>query len=260
MCKLHHPSSDLHYNTAHCIYLGALKEQDRSILTIQDRLSRLSKELYISSDQVTVLRGLNSGEHAPANVIDDSLTLSGSEEQQFFVDAERAVEVSLTSALEQIGTTSQDMSRSLELHRRTATVHAKELELRASKDTEVLAMSNKDHLDQIQQFLDSNMDVDLMDIRRNQDSILSQLEDYQGELDEKTTEEQVDTRIQSRYDELVTHLQIALRSVKDDEANFKSCIDRIESATGNLKTSKAERSELKELCVPVKMSRFSITL
>ena len=122
--------------------------------------------------------------------------------------------------------------------------------MRASKETEVLATTNKEHLDKIQQFLDSNMDVDLMDIRRNQDSILSQLEDYQGELDEKTTEEQVDVRIQARYDELVTHLQMALRSVKDDEANFKTCIDRIEAATGDLKTSKAERSELKELFSP----------
>lgn len=211
-------------------------------------MSRLSKELYISSDQVTVSRALDIGESTPTNSVDSPILDS---EQQPFIDTDEREEISLTSALERIGTNSLDMSRSLELHRRTAAVHAKELEMRASKDTEVLAMGNKEHLDRIQQFLDSNMDVDLMDIRRNQDSILSQLEDYQNELDEKTTEEQVDTRIQSRYDELVTHLQIALRSVKDDEANFKTCIERIESATGDLKTAKAERSELKELCVPV---------
>ena len=156
-------------------------------------------------------------------------------------------ETSLTSALERIGVTSLEMGRSLELQRRTSAMHAKELELRASKDTEMLATNNKQHLERIQQFLDSNMDVDLMDIRRNQDLVLSQLEDYQRELDEKTTEEQVDSRIQSRYDELVTHLQIALRSVKDDEANFKACIDRIEATSSELKTAKAERSELKEL-------------
>ena len=213
-------------------------------MTIQDRLSRLSKELYISSDQVTVLRQHDGGQASAPHGMGTTSTES--------LDAadEREVEISLTSALGQISATAQDMSRSLELHRRTAALHAKELEMRASKETEVLATTNKEHLDKIQQFLDSNMDVDLMDIRRNQDSILSQLEDYQGELDEKTTEEQVDVRIQARYDELVTHLQMALRSVKDDEANFKTCIDRIEAATGDLKTSKAERSELKELFSP----------
>jgi TRAP-type mannitol/chloroaromatic compound transport system substrate-binding protein len=87
--------------------------------------------------------------------------------------------------------------------------------------------------------------------------VLSQLEDYQRELDEKTTEDQVDSRIQSRYDELVTHLQIALRSVKDDEANFKACIDRIEATSTDLKAVKAERSELKELSSSVLESILS---
>jgi hypothetical protein len=32
--------------------------------------------------------------------------------------------------------------------------------------------------------------------------------------------------IAAAYEKLVTHLQIALRSIKDDESNFKDCIDR----------------------------------
>ena len=232
--------------------LGILTEQDRSILTIQDRLSPLSKELYISSDQVTVSQRLDEDPEALNPRTAEGAATGG--RTLIDVDDDREVEVSLTSALEQIGLGAQEMSRSLELQRRTAAVHAKELETRASIETETLAKGNKEHLDQIQQFLDSNMDVDLMDIRRNQDTILSQLEDYQSELDDKTTEEQVDTRIQARYDDLVTHLQIALRSVKDDEANFKSCIERIEAATGDLRTTKAERSELKELSVPAHSS------
>ena len=173
------------------------------------------------------------------------------------VEDDDDIETSLTSALDRMNIISQEMGRSLDLQRRTAAMHAKELELRASKDTETLATSNKEHLERVQQFLDSNMDVDLMDIRRNQDLVLSQLEDYQRELDEKTTEDQVDSRIQSRYDELVTHLQIALRSVKDDEANFKACIDRIEATSTDLKAVKAERSELKELSSSVLESILS---
>jgi len=86
-----------------------------------------------------------------------------------------------------------------------------------------------------------------MDIRRNQDLILSQLEDYHMLLDEKTTEGQVDSRIERRYDDFVSHLQLAMQSVKDDEANFKACIQRIEQASSQLMTNKAERSELNEL-------------
>jgi len=145
---------------------------------------------------------------------------------------------------------SQEMTRSLELQRRMTSTHTKELEMKASKETEILAKDNEMRLQQIKKFLDANMDVDLMDVRRNQDLILSQLEDYQKELDERTTEDQVDTRIQQRYDELVTHLQIALRSVQDDEANFKACVRRIEETNSELKSTKAERSELKELCIP----------
>lgn len=214
-------------------------------MTIQDKLSRLSKELYISSDQVTVqqLNGRDSVNvlDGEAGILEEPIGLGG------VPDEDADAEISLTSALERLSMTSHEMGRSLDLQRRTAAMHAKELELRASKDTEILAAGNKEHLERIQQFLDSNMDVDLMDIRRNQDLVLSQLEDYQRELDEKTTEDQVDSRIQSRYDELVTHLQIALRSVKDDEANFKACIDRIEATSTDMKATKAERSELKEL-------------
>ena len=86
-----------------------------------------------------------------------------------------------------------------------------------------------------------------MDIRRNQDLLLSQLEDYHMLLDEKTTEKQVDSRIERRYDDLVSHLQLAMQSVKADEANFKACIQRIEQANSQLLTNKAERSELNEL-------------
>lgn len=47
---------------------GGFAEQDQSILTIQDKLSRLSKELYISSDQVTVkLHGTQMPSDAPSS-------------------------------------------------------------------------------------------------------------------------------------------------------------------------------------------------
>merc|ERR1712167_256464 len=141
----------------------------------------------------------------------------------------------------------QEMARNMELQRRMATTQSKQLELKACKETEVIANQNKEHLGKIQQFLDSNMDVNLMDIRRNQDLLLSQLEDYHMLLDEKTTEKQVDSRIERRYDDLVSHLQLAMQSVKADEANFKACIQRIEQANSQLLTNKAERSELNEL-------------
>mmetsp|Transcript_26945 Transcript_26945/g.83823 ORF Transcript_26945/g.83823 Transcript_26945/m.83823 type:complete len:283 (+) Transcript_26945:350-1198(+) len=204
---------------------STLSEQDQSILTIQGKLSRLSKELYISSDQVNIIR------------LKDST-----------VDA--TVVTSLTSELERMGAMFQETARNLELQRRVTATHTKELDLKAHKETEILATENKHQLGQIQNFLNSNMDVDLMDIRRSQDLILSQLEEYQKDLDEKTTEDQVDSRIQHRYDELVTHLQIALRSVQDDEANFRACVQRIEETSSELKVAKAERSELKELRMP----------
>lgn len=222
--------------------LGELDEKDRSILTIQDQLSRLSKELYIGSDQVTISKEIVMMVPLPK-------TSDTSESEQLnYPGDESEFDMSLSSALSSICTMSQEFRRGLELNRRTAIVHAKELELKASKETETLATRNRERLDKMQEFLDSNMDVDLMDIRRKQDLILSALEDYGNDLDEKTDEAEVKALIQSHHDELVSHIQVALRSVKDDEVNFKACIDRIESTTGDLKNAKAERTELKELC------------
>ncbi len=216
------------------IDVGAIATQDQSILMIQDKLSRLSKELYISSDQVHVVRRPDLESDAvfdkPAEIERDGVSRA-----------------SLTNELECMSTMAQEMARNMELQRRMATTQSKQLELKACKETEAIANQNKEHLGKMQEFLNSNMDVNLMDIRRNQDLILSQLEDYHMLLDEKTTEGQVDSRIERRYDDFVSHLQLAMQSVKDDEANFKACIQRIEQASSQLMTNKAERSELNEL-------------
>lgn len=215
-------------------FRGAIATQDQSILTIQDKLSRLSKELYISSDQIHVVRRSDPENGA---VFDNPVDIG----------RDGTSRASLTNELECMNTMAQEMARNMELQRRMATTQSKQLELKACKETEAIANQNKEHLGKIQQFLDSNMDVNLMDIRRNQDLLLSQLEDYHMLLDEKTTEKQVDSRIERRYDDLVSHLQLAMQSVKADEANFKACIQRIEQANSQLLTNKAERSELNEL-------------
>ena len=215
-------------------HIGAIATQDQSILTIQDKLSRLSKELYISSDQIHVIRRSDPENGA---VFDNPVDIG----------RDGTSRASLTNELECMNTMAQEMARNMELQRRMATTQSKQLELKACKETEAIANQNKEHLGKIQQFLDSNMDVNLMDIRRNQDLLLSQLEDYHMLLDEKTTEKQVDSRIERRYDDLVSHLQLAMQSVKADEANFKACIQRIEQANSQLLTNKAERSELNEL-------------
>jgi len=216
------------------IDVGAIATQDQSILMIQDKLSRLSKELYISSDQVHVVRR--------PDLESDAVFDKPAE-----IERDGASRASLTNELECMSTMAQEMARNMELQRRMATTQSKQLELKACKETEAIANQNKEHLGKMQEFLNSNMDVNLMDIRRNQDLILSQLEDYHMLLDEKTTEGQVDSRIERRYDDFVSHLQLAMQSVKDDEANFKACIQRIEQASSQLMTNKAERSELNEL-------------
>lgn len=215
-------------------FRGAIATQDQSILMIQDKLSRLSKELYISSDQVHVVRR--------PDLESDAVFDKPAE-----IERDGASRASLTNELECMSTMAQEMARNMELQRRMATTQSKQLELKACKETEAIANQNKEHLGKMQEFLNSNMDVNLMDIRRNQDLILSQLEDYHMLLDEKTTEGQVDSRIERRYDDFVSHLQLAMQSVKDDEANFKACIQRIEQASSQLMTNKAERSELNEL-------------
>ena len=216
------------------IDVGAIAMQDQSILMIQDKLSRLSKELYISSDQVHVVKR--------PDLESDAVFDKPAE-----IERDGASRASLTNELECMSTMAQEMARNMELQRRMATTQSKQLELKACKETEAIANQNKEHLGKMQEFLNSNMDVNLMDIRRNQDLILSQLEDYHMLLDEKTTEGQVDSRIERRYDDFVSHLQLAMQSVKDDEANFKACIQRIEQASSQLMTNKAERSELNEL-------------
>ena len=81
-------------------HIGAIATQDQSILTIQDKLSRLSKELYISSDQIHVVRHSDPENGA---VFDNPVDIG----------RDGTSRASLTNELECMNTMAQEMARNM---------------------------------------------------------------------------------------------------------------------------------------------------
>lgn len=176
----------------------AHKEHSQAICTIHEKLDNFSEELYIGTDQV---------------VVDDE------------------GDVSLTQTLEKLSDECRTVKRGLDVQRRTTATHANILESKASQDVEAVALRNEKSIAELQQFVEDNVDVDLMDVRRKQDQLLAAVEDYQADLDTRPTDEAVDQKIMKKYDSLLSQLHRALASVKDDDSQFKDCIESLQTKT-----------------------------
>ena len=86
---------------------------------------------------------------------------------------------------------------------------------------------HEEHLARIQKKMDADADVDLSDIRRNQETITSTLEAVQAGMLEKTDKAEVDAKIEHKYEEILDHLQTALNATEEDEQDFKGATEAL---------------------------------
>lgn len=204
-----------------------LDEHTRAIRAVKDKFQRLSDDLYITTDQVVVAKRGNM-----------TLESVGSGQRQDDHD-DNEDDVSLSVLLERMSDSTASAINGLEVQRRTAHSHAQAIGNKAGIAVEALAQRNKSQIDRLQAFVNANMDVDLMDVRRKQDQLLATIEDYKDTLEARPTEDALDEKIKHKYDGLLRQVQRALAAVKDDETAFKACIESIETKTRDLKTETA---------------------
>ena len=89
--------------------------------------------------------------------------------------------------------------------------------------------------------------IDLVDIRRSQDGIKETLDTVQRELFEKIAKEDVDAKLESKFEEIIDHLQSALNSTESDEADFKAVTGNLNQMCESLKQDKADKTEIAAL-------------
>ena len=140
-----------------------------------------------------------------------------------------------------------DHGAKIEAARKTITEHTNELTKKAPIETEAQGNYHKEWLTKIQAHLDSNADVDLMDLRLKQDQLTTTLEEVQIDVNDKCSKDEVEDKLTSKFEELTDNLTIALDAVKADDKDFKACIQKCEDGMDVLRASKSDKTEIADL-------------
>ncbi|KAG5188894.1 hypothetical protein JKP88DRAFT_260089 [Tribonema minus] len=112
---------------------------------------------------------------------------------------------------------------------------------------EVGLAAAREDLDLLLRRMDSDQGGGADAVRREQASLAERLDAVQGELLLKVDKGYLDLRVESKYEEIIAHLQRALTSAEDDEVDFKRQTRTLQDAVERLSAGKAERRELLEL-------------
>eukprot|EP00520_Triparma_pacifica_P006144 CAMPEP_0118652410 /NCGR_PEP_ID=MMETSP0785-20121206/11301_1 /TAXON_ID=91992 /ORGANISM="Bolidomonas pacifica, Strain CCMP 1866" /LENGTH=789 /DNA_ID=CAMNT_0006544921 /DNA_START=126 /DNA_END=2492 /DNA_ORIENTATION=+ len=89
--------------------------------------------------------------------------------------------------------------------------------------------------------------IDLVDIRRSQDNIKEAVDTVQRDLFEKVAREEVDNKLEAKFESIIDHLQSALNSTESDEADFKAVTGNLNQMCESLKNDKADKTEIAAL-------------
>ena len=181
------------------------KDLEAGAKAIQQRMDGMKDEIQITADQVVYTRKLEAGEGEGETDLDMVLT-------DVLHDARGKV------------STHDDL---LEVQRKVLRNHSDELDRKAKVEVEDMADRHEAHLARIQKKMDADADVDLGDIRRNQETITTTLEAVQAEMLEKTDKTEVDSKIEHKYEEILDHLQTALNATEEDEDDFKAATEQL---------------------------------
>ena len=135
--------------------------------------------------------------------------------------------------------------------------HAQKTEAHIKETGDVMNKLDNDTVDELKMMsvdFKSIMDwkeeqagIDLADIRRSQDSIKEALDTVQRDLFEKIAREEVDSKLESKFESIIDHLQSALNSTESDEADFKAVTANLNQVCESLKSDKADKTEIAAL-------------
>ena len=115
-----------------------------------------------------------------------------------------------------------------------------------SDTVENLKMMSGDFKD-LMEWKEEQAGIDLIDIRRSQDSIKEAIDTVQRDLFEKVAREEVESKLESKFESIIDHLQSALNSTESDEADFKAVTSNLNQICESLKNDKADKTEIAAL-------------
>ena len=86
--------------------------------------------------------------------------------------------------------------------------------------------------------------VDLEKMKSNQDLMKAKIDEYVKALSHKMSKEDVEAKLDRQFNEIVDHLQSALSSIENEEADFKYITDSLSKMCESLREKKADKAEV----------------
>lgn len=134
---------------------------------------------------------------------------------------------------------SQDMDRTIQSH--SITVSKVENEM-----TDNISQIEQ-NLNEVIEWKEGQQSVDLQDIRRSQDTIELTLQSLEHDLLDKTSRQEVQDKLDTKFDEIVLHLNTALVSTQKDEEDFKAVTASLNKKFQQLQDIKADQNDIRAL-------------
>lgn len=99
----------------------------------------------------------------------------------------------------------------------------------------------------LKEWKEEQSSVDLVTMRDRQETTARKVEAIEGDMENKMSSVDVTKRLDAQFKEIVNHLQMALETVENDEADFKAVTDSLNKMCQSLREKKADKSEISSL-------------
>ncbi len=99
-------------------------------------------------------------------------------------------------------------------------------------------------VDELTEWKKAQSEVDQEKMKKNQDAMILQIDECKESLSHKMTKEDVESKLNRQFDEIVNHLQSALSSIENEEADFKCITDSLSKMCESLHEIKADKADI----------------
>uniref|UniRef100_A0A7S1XT03 Uncharacterized protein n=1 Tax=Phaeomonas parva TaxID=124430 RepID=A0A7S1XT03_9STRA len=188
------------------------------VATLEVNLEKLPGELRLGSHQIIVPPEENSINH----------------------------EIELTEVIKNLHQHNEETNAELKAHKKLLRSHTEDIRV-AKQELGDSIRETSDRLTIVEAWKKEQEEVDIADVRRNQEGIMGGIEALQRDLIEKIDRSDVDEKIEAKYEEIIDHLQTALQSTQEDEDEFRRMTSNLQTTVENLQNHKAEKKDLAEI-------------
>jgi len=223
------------------------------------RLDDLASEMELTADKVTYRHRVKKLDSQPSGV---SVSEGSGEESSLGgltpppgstgpietdVDGSQYTTMPLTDILNHFEDLLAEQAKIIEVQKNTIKLHGTEIETKANIMVQDDVVRHAEEIEKIKKKVFDQEVVDLMDVRKRQENITESLDSIQRDLINKVDRQAVDEKVESKYAEIIDHLQTALKASEEDEEEFKRSTADLYNTVESLRKGKADRRELADL-------------